>query len=142
MKVALNRRQVEFTLSRGDLRGEVASIAGLPAEEITDALVKYDPETNIVTVDKGASKEYALYAALHECICCGPYKGMAPKTTEAKKRCGLIDRMLIKTMPKAERQTYIKKRLEMFEACINYNLNPALNKQFTESIKLLKQVSE
>lgn len=136
----LNGRKVTFTLIRGNLREQVAKAAGKSPEEITDALVKYDQETNTVAVDVGASKNYAIYAALHECICCGPYKGMAPKTSTPAKRCGLIDRMLIKSMPKSEREKYIEKRIEMFEALIEYNLNPSLDKQFRESLKTLKSV--
>lgn len=142
MKVELNGRTVTYDVVRSNLREQVAKQLGISADEITDGLVKYDPEKNLVIVDNNADKQYAIYAGLHECICCGPYKSMAPKTTDAKKRCGLIDRMLIKTMPKAERKKYLEKRLEMFEALIEYNLNPSLSRQFQESLKLLKAISE
>ncbi|MBR2543249.1 hypothetical protein IKF03_01445 [Candidatus Saccharibacteria bacterium] len=141
MKVELNGRVVTYNIARGNLREQVAKQVGVSADEITDGLVKYDSEKNLVIVDNNADKQYAIYAGLHECICCGPYKGMAPKTSTPAKRCGLIDRMLIKSMPKSEREKYIEKRIEMFEALIEYNLNPSLDKQFRESLKALKSVT-
>ena len=142
MEMNLNGRKVKFQVARSNLKEQIAKHLGISESEIPDGMVQYDPETNTVLVDKNTSGTYARYAALHECICAGPYKALAPKTTNPSKRCGLIDRMIIKIMPKSERKDYVSQRIKLFEAMIEYNLNPAKDKQFREALASLKSISE
>lgn len=132
---------IDFNLVRGNIRGEVASyFPGTSEDSITDGLVKYDSNTNTVAVDSNASDSYAKYAAIHECICCGKYRKLAPKTKDVQKRCGLIDKMLIESMPSDEREDYIDKRIEMFETLLKLHLNPPLEGSFREAITILKMM--
>lgn len=109
-------------------------------DEVTDALVQYDEESNTVTVDSRASDSYAKYAMIHECICCGRYKHLFPMIGVI--RCGEIDKMLISSMPESDREPYIQKRIEMFETLLDRNLNPRFNKSFKCSLQLLKKMSK
>ncbi|MBR3116162.1 hypothetical protein IKF30_02955 [Candidatus Saccharibacteria bacterium] len=127
----LNGATIECNTGRFDFRKQFG--------EITDSLVKYDEESNTVTVDSRASESYAKYATIHECICCGRRKDLFP-VEESLKRCGEIDKMLLSIMPESERETYIKKRIEMFEALLDRNLNPDLNDTFRCSLQTLKEV--
>ena len=141
MKVDFNGTDISFNLVRGNLRKEVASLFPETSEgDITDALVRYNLNTNTVTVDECASDSYAKYAAIHECICCGPYCTLAPDTDDPSKRCGLIDKMLIQDMPESERETYVAKRIEMFKTLIEKRLNPPLEHAFKESLETLKSL--
>lgn len=108
-------------------------------EGVTDALVQYDNNSDTVTVDSRASDSYAKYATIHECICCGRYKGLFPME-DSPRRCGEIDRMLISLMPESEREAYIEKRIEMFETLLGRNLRPELNETFRCSLQTLKEV--
>lgn len=80
------------------------------------------------------------HAAIHECICCGPYKDLAPAADSLNRRCGLIDKMLIQTMPESERKAYRTKRIEMFRTLIERKLNPPMEPAFLESIKTLESL--
>ena len=141
MQVDFNGNKMAFNLVRGNLRKEVASyFPGVSEEDITDGLVKYDPDTNTVAVDERASDSYAKYAAIHECICCGPYEDLAPATDSPNRRCGLIDKMLIQTMPESERKAYKEKRIEMFKTLIERKLNPPMEPAFLESIETLESL--
>lgn len=122
---------VECNVGRFDFRKQFG--------EITDSLVKYDDNSNTVIVDSRASESYAEYATIHECICCGRRKDLFPME-DNPKRCGEIDKMLISIMPESEREAYIKKRIEMFEALLDRNLNPDFNDTFRCSLQTLKEV--
>lgn len=140
MKTRYKGREVVVKLQKYDLKKVVANTLNIAADTITDSLVMYDECTNTVTVDEMANDSYAKYAALHECICCGPYKELAPSTKDDSKRCGLIDAMLIESMTQEEKTEYIKKRIEMFETLIELHLSPPLEAQFRESLKILKNL--
>lgn len=143
MRINYNGDCLEFNLVRSDLRGEVAGfLPGVSKEDVPDSLVKYDPRTNTVTVDESASEEYAELAAIHECICCGPNRGLAPKTLIPRRRCGQIDIMLMKDLPKSDRVVYRTKRIEMFEFLINHGLNKPMEKTFRESLATLKSLED
>lgn len=114
--------------------------SGYFGKEITDSLVQYDPGTNTVTVDERANEFYVRYAAIHECICCGKYKHLAPRTIEPQKRCAAIDKMIILSMPYVQRRFYVEERIEMFETLLERNLNPNLNDSFRESLRLLQEM--
>ncbi len=109
--------------------------------ELTDSLVQYDPGSNTVTVDSRASEFYAKYAAIHECICCGKYKHLAPPQLNPNGRCAAIDRMLLTDMAPQERKYYLQKRLQMFETLLRMNLNEDLNDMFEASLKELKKLA-
>lgn len=141
MQMSFNGVQMTFNLVKGNLRKEVASyFPGISEEDISDGLVKYDPSTNTIAVDECASDSYAKYAAIHECICCGPYKELAPSTDDSNKRCGLIDEMLILAMPESERKAYREKRIEMFRTLIGRKLNPPMEPMFLESLSILESL--
>ena len=131
--------EVNCNLKKSDIREQLSK--WYPKETISDSLVMYDPASNTVTVDISASDEYAKYAAIHECICCGPYKDLAPKTDNPKKQCGLIDVMLLKEMPAENRSKYRAKRIEMFKDLLEKHLNPSLEEQFKQSIEILEEVN-
>ena len=115
MKTKFNGHHIQCNLKYADLRGEIAGYFEVPKTDVSDGLVKYNSRSNTVTVDQAADSYYSNYAAIHECICCGPYKELAPKTHDLKRRCGLIDKMIIESMPESERKPYTAKRIEMFE---------------------------
>lgn len=131
--------RISYNLVRGNIRKEVSGyFAGTSEDDFTDALVKYDPKTNTVAVDEHASDDYAKYAAIHECICCGPYGHLAPEVDNPNKRCGAIDKMIVAAIPKQKRAAYIAKRIEMFETLIEKHLNQSMEPAFHESLKMLK----
>ena len=141
MEVCFKGNQMVFNLIRGDLRKEVADyFPGLSEDNISNGLVKYDPNTNTVAVDECVNGLYAEYAAIHECICCGPYENLAPATSDPNKRCGLIDKMLIQAMPESEREAYRVKRIEMFKTLIERKLSPSLEPMFKESLRTLESL--
>jgi hypothetical protein len=109
----------------------------------TDSLVYFAPdgETDQVFVDIRASDSYAKYAAIHECICQGRCKHLAPKVNDPDMRCSEIDKMIIAAMPESERKAYIKKRIEMFKTLINKNLNPQLTPMFKKSLEALQSLT-
>lgn len=140
-KESFKGSQITYNLAVSNLREEVARFfPGISEEDVSDGLVKYNPHTNTVTVDKHVNGSYAKYAAIHECICCGPYRHLAPVTDDPNKRCGLIDKMLIQAMPESEREAYKAKRIEMFDTLIQRNLNPPMKPVFLESLKTLKSL--
>ena len=141
MIIIFNGTEFNYDLNRFNLRKGVAgSFPGVPEEEISENLVMYDEKTNTVTVDEKASDSYAKYAAIHECICCGRYKELAPDVDDPNKRCGAIDLMLIQNMPESDRETYKTKRIEMFKTLIEGNLNPPMEPLFRESITMLESI--
>jgi hypothetical protein len=113
---------------------------GTAKEDISDGLVLFDQDTNTITLDICAGEHYAMYAALHECICCGHYGDLAPQTDDPNERCGLIDKMLVEIMPGPKRRAYIEKRIEMFETLIERGLNPPMEPMFKKSIEILKAI--
>lgn len=139
MREEIFGKEVNCNLKKSDIREQLSK--WYPKETISDSLVMYDPASNTVTVDIAASDEYAKYAAIHECICCGPYKDLAPETDNPKKQCGLIDVMLLKEMPEESRSKYRAKRIEMFKDLLEKHLNPSLEEQFKQSIEILEEVN-
>ncbi len=140
IRLYYNGRPLEFNFEWADIRKEVSNLTGLPKEKISKYLVKYNPVTNTIVVDEGASIIYAKNACIHENICCGNYGSLAPKTTSEKRRCGLIDKMLIEKMPEQDRAPYRTERLEMYKTLIELNLNPRANDSFREAIKILESL--
>lgn len=134
MQVDFNGNLIDFELSRADFASQYG----------VDSLVWFSTGETIdkVIVDKKASDSYAKYASIHECICQGRCKHLAPKVADPKKTCGEIDKMIISSMPEAERRVYIEKRIEMFETLLDQHLssNPRLEPSFRESLKLLKSL--
>ena len=143
MKIEFKGNELNFNLSRSNLRKQAAKGSirpGTSEEDMPDSLVWCDKDTNTITVDESASDSYATYAAIHECICCGSYKGLFPDPEDPERRCGLIDKMLIQAMPESERKTYIAKRIEMFRTLIEHGLNPQYDTQFLKSIETLESL--
>lgn len=125
--------EIEMDILRHDFAGDAMFE---DCDNLTDSLVMFADDGRVV-VDTRASDEYALWAATHEMICCGPYKHLAPKTDQECCRCGEIDLMLLNIMPKELRQEYRGKRLEMFRVLIDMNLNESLEESFKHSIEAL-----
>ncbi len=103
-----------------------------------NSLVKYNPKAKTVTVDSRADETYALFAAIHESICCGAYKHLAPKVDNPLDRCGMIDVMLLEEIPRNYRKTYIEKRIEMYETLLSKNLRSDLEEVFKHSLAILR----
>lgn len=93
-----------------------------------------------VFVDERADDEYVKYAALHEAICQGAYKDLAPKCSNPNCRCFEIDKMIIGLMPYEKRGPYATKRIAMFNLLLDKNINPAMNDIFKESVEGLKKM--
>ncbi len=110
-------------------------------ENITDSLVQFEPEDGIVTVDERASENYAKYAALHECVCCGKYAYLVPHE-DPLGRCARIDELVMALMPATYRREYSEKRLEMFKTLLEKNLNPSLNESFKRSLRFHQKYLE
>ena len=108
--------------------------------EVTDSLVQYDENTNTVTVDERASDVYARYATIHECVCCGRHQDMFLWANDKNRRCIEVDKMLISLMPESDRESYIKKRIEMFKTLLERNLRPDMNESFKNSLKGLEEL--
>ncbi len=131
MQVDFNGNLIDFELSRADFAKQYG----------VDSLVWFSTgEIDKVIVDEQASDSYAKYASIHECICQGRCKHLAPKVADSNKRCGEIDKMIIASMPEAERRAYIEKRIEMFETLLDQHLNRSLEPLFCESLKILKSL--
>lgn len=132
MRIEFNGSFIDVQLGRFDFAGQYG----------TDSLVYFSNEggTDQVFVDKQASESYAKYAAIHECICRGKCGCLAPAVDDLNARCGEIDKMIIDTMPKAEKKVYIEKRIEMFNTLINKNLDPASTPMFEKSLEILKSL--
>lgn len=131
MQVDFNGNLIDFELGRADFAKQYGA----------DSLVWFSTgDTHKVIVDERASDSYAKYASIHECICQGRCKHLAPKVTNPNMRCGEIDKMIVSTMPEPERQPYIEKRIEMFETLLDKHLNRPLEPLFCESLKILKSL--
>ena len=130
-----NGREIRFNLVRCDF-------AKLFNEtNLTDALVQFNPSMSKVTVDTRVDENYALFAGVHECICCGEYGYLAPVMVKRENRCGLIDKMLLEEcIPESYAETYRHKRIEMYKTLIEKNLNPTLNAQFKKAISILQKL--
>lgn len=100
----------------------------------------YNGDDGVVYVDERADDEYIKYAALHEAICQGPYKELAPKCDNPNCRCLEIDKKIIGLMPYEERGEYARKRIAMFNLLLDKNINPGLNNLFKESLEGLKKM--
>ena len=107
-------------------------------KKLTDSLVQYNPRRQTVTVDSRADETYKFFASIHEAICVGNFKHLAPKVEDPLDRCGMIDLMLLEEIPVEYREKYVKKRIEMFETLISKHLNPKLEESFKHSLKILK----
>ena len=131
MRVDFNGNLIDFELNRADFAGQYG----------VDSLVWFSTgEVDSVIVDERASDSYVKYASIHECICQGKCKHLAPKVANPNMRCGEIDKMIVAAMPKSEQKEYIEKRIEMFEALLDKHLNPPLEPLFRESLKMLKSL--
>ena len=131
MQVEFNGNQIDFELSRTDFATQFG----------TDSLVWFSSgEADKVIVDKQASDSYAKYAAIHECICQGRCKHLAPKVANPNLRCGEIDKMILVAMPESERRQYLEKRIEMFETLLDKHLNQPMEPLFRESLKTLRSL--
>ena len=133
MRIKFKGNIVEFNIGKADY-------ARTFGEDVTDSLVQYDPKSNTVTVDERCSAFYAKYAGIHECICCGRYKNIAPYSVDPLMRCANIDKMIIDTMSDVEKKIYASKRIEMFSTLLEKNLNPEMNPQFENSLNMLKSL--
>jgi len=133
MQVDFNGNLIDFELSRADFATQYG----------TDSLVWFSTgNTDKVTVDEQASDSYAKYASIHECICQGRCKHLAPEVADPDRRCGEIDKMTIAAMPESERKLYIKKRIEMFETLIERKLRPPMEPAFRESLRVLESLQD
>ena len=131
MRVNFNGNLIDFELNRTDFAGQYG----------VDSLVWFSAgDVDEVVVDEKASDSYAKYASIHECICQGRCRHLAPKVTDPNMRCGEINKMIVATMPASERKKYIEKRIEMFETLLDMHLNPPLEPLFRESLKILKSL--
>lgn len=131
MKVDFKGNRIDFELGRADFVKQYG----------VDSLVWFSTgDIDKVIVDERASDSYAKYASIHECICHGRCKHLAPKVTNPNMRCGEIDKMIVSAMPEPERRQYIEKRIEMFEALLGKHLNPPLEPLFRESVKILRSL--
>lgn len=129
MQVDFNGNLIDFELSRADFAKQYGA----------DSLVWFSTgDIDKVIVDEQASDSYAKFASIHECICQGRCKHLAPKVTNPNMRCGEIDKMIVSAMPEPERRPYIEKRIEMFETLLDKHLNRPLEPLFRESLKILK----
>lgn len=141
MKIKFKGQTIEVKVVEEDIRSQLTGYLKIKKIEISNTLVKYDPSTETVTVDKTAPAFYKKYAALHEAICCGAYKHLGPDTT-GLDRCGRIDLEIVSGLKNWEKATYLYNRVEMFEFLIKHNLNPALNKMFETSLAIIKEELE
>lgn len=94
--------------------------------------------------DLRADNSYMTYAGLHECVCCGSYKELAPKVSDISDKCGAIDLMIIEEMPFEYRKTYVLKRIEMFQTLLDKRLykTQELKKQFEHALEIMKKELE
>lgn len=134
----VNKNKIPAEIKRFDF---VSYFQG-QGKAMPSSLVMYDKENGIVTVDTSASDAYAEFAALHETICCGDCKKFHDKTLPKpgdKTRCREVERVLLtKVIPKRSAEEYVRKRVEMFHALLDNNLNPSLNASFKESLIFLE----
>ena len=132
MKTVFNGTEIRCTV-------EEANFSRYIKPDITPYLVLYDHDKNTVTVDERADDEYIKYAAIHECICCGRYGHLYPQTEDRSLRCFGIDVMIIESMNESDGRDYAKKRIEMFEAILNENLEPSLRSVNEQTLARLKK---
>ncbi len=111
---------------------------GSPKGYTTDALVQYNIPNDIVFVDERCDKPYERYAALHEAICCGRYKHLAPRVKNPLDQCGMIDLAIIEYMEASYREKYVRKRIEMYETLLDGDFTPKYTEQFQHSLAILK----
>lgn len=132
--VRMDGVEMVFNIRRDDFSKYVKVDA-----DIAKTLVMFDPVTKTVTVDNSADPQYALWAGIHECICClDEFNSIAPAVEDPKDQCGAIDQKLLSRMPRDLRELYRENRIKMFESLIKYHLNPALEEQFAHSLAILK----
>ena len=131
MKVVFKGTSIDFELRRADFVKQYG----------VDSLVWFSSgETDMIIVDEQVSDSYAKYASIHECICQGKCKHLAPMVADPNVRCGEIDKIIVEAMPEFERKPYIEKRIEMFETLLDKHLNRLLEPMFRESLKILESL--
>ncbi len=137
VKMEIKKEMISCDVERTDHRKL------LKDEGLTDSLVQFDPESELVTVDERATKKYAKYAAIHECICCGKKAHLVPSLGEGDfDRCARVDRLIMEHMPESYRKEYSRKRVEMFETLLKKGLNPTLNNSFEHSLDFHRRFLE
>lgn len=141
MKIKFKGETIEAKVIEEDIREQLKGYLKIKKIDIPNTLVKYDPSTETVTVDKSAPAFYKKNAALHEAICCGGYKHLGPDI-KGLERCGKIDIELTSEMKNWEKIVYLTNRIEMFEFLIKHNLNPGLNEMFETSLAIIKEELE
>lgn len=139
MRTVFNGVKIDTKVKKENLRAKLQKYLGI--EVHTNSLVQYDAKKNVVTIDERADANYAKYAVIHECICCGKYGKLAPETDDPHTRCGQIDMMLMSKMPTDLAKKYRKERVEMFKTLLNNNLygNEDLKQSFQYSLALLSE---
>ena len=132
METIFNGNRIKFKLGRADFVSQYGS----------DSLIYFvsNEAGDMVVVDERADDTYVKYAAIHECICQGRCKHLAPEIADPNKRCGEIDKMIVAAMPETDRKTYVEKRIEMFETLLDQHLNPNLDPLFVESEKMMREL--
>ena len=125
-EVKVNVRKINFSKLGYDFDG-------------SDNLVYYSDDGTVI-VDERADDTYTKYASIHEAICQGPYKNLAPACDNPNCRCLEIDKMIIGLMSKDKRNEYIEKRISMFNNLLDKNISPELNDIFKESLEGLKKI--
>lgn len=142
MRTVFKGTVIETKVKKENLREKIQKYLGV--EIRTTSLVQFDPKKHVVTVDERANENYQKFAAIHECICCGKYKNLAPQTDDPHKRCGEIDKMLMAAMPAQLAENYRLKRIEMFQTLLDHKLygSEDLKLTFENSLNLLKGDTE
>ena len=138
-KVLFKGELVTFKIAREDFSKQ-EPLEGVSFPELT-SLVMFNKKEDTVIVDDGANYDYALYAGLHESICCGKYKYLAPETSDPLDKCGAIDKMILEEMPSELRSMYLSMRIRMFKTLLERNLNERLNPMFERALKILEEVT-
>lgn len=134
MQFELGDQEISFKLERGDFAKQ------LHDENLVDSLVRFDDKTkDLVKVDVRVDDTYAIFAGVHECICCGKYQHLAPAGAKGVDRCGLIDIMLMQYMPAEYVETYRKKRIAMHKELLKRNFSVDLHPQFRRAIEILSK---
>ena len=135
-KVRIKGQIIEFDAKQRNFADDFGD------SKLTNSLVKIlKMGEDSFVFDSRADSSYMTYAGLHECICCGSHKGLAPKVSDAHDKCGAIDLMILEEMPFSYRKTYILKRIEMFQTLLNRRLYETKEQkvQFEQALEVMKK---
>lgn len=124
----LHGKEVRFRLETFDYA------KALQDPDLTKTLVRYDDNNQTVYIDSRHEDKmfYGKLAGIHECICVGCNRDLAPNTQDPNARCFLIDKMILSTICEpSRREEYIKSRIEMHKTLLDKKLAP----QMAESCK-------